>query len=195
MNETLETFLLAWIPLFVAIDPLGMAPVFLGITAEIEPDARNKVANQATMTALLAGVGFMIAGEFVLRALGITVSDFQIAGGLILLVIAAGHLIGADVVTVAEKEDLGVVPLGLPLIAGPAMFTTLLILMHSVGVAHTLAALTLNLLLLNLAFRAGRKLERLFGTTGLRAVSKVISLFLAAYAVSIIRQGVQAIPG
>jgi multiple antibiotic resistance protein len=193
MPDWLEKFLLAWIPLFVAIDPVGLIPVFLGMTEGIEPARRRRISNQAIWTAASVAVGFMFLGKASFRALGISVEDFKVAGGLILLVLASRELLRTDSRRAQLPEDFGVVPLGLPLIAGPATLTTLLILMDSVGVGFALAALLLNLVIVTLAFAFAETLARGIGLTGLRAISKIIALLLAAIAVSMIRRGLQSI--
>ena len=193
MLEFLNGFLLAWIPLFVAIDPLGMVPVFMGLTAGADAGERKRVANQAVLTAAAVCVGFMLLGKLVFQALGITQADFQIAGGVILLALAAKDLLTAQDKPAQGLSDAGVVPLGLPLIAGPATITALLILMDSSGWAMTLAALLTNLALLNLLLRLGDRLSAWLGLRGLRAVSKIVALLLAAFAVSIIRRGLSDI--
>ena len=118
--------------------------------------------------------------------------DFKIAGGLILFVLASRDLVRTDGGPQVLPDDFGIVPLGLPLIAGPATLTTLLILMDSVGANYALAALVLNLLVVALAFYFAEGLVRIVGQTGLRAISKIIALLLAAIAVSMIRRGWQS---
>lgn len=189
----IEQFLLAWIPLFVALDPLGMIPLFLGLTSDLSPQERRQVARQATLTAAAVAVGFMLLGKAVFTALGIGVADFQIAGGLVLLVLAGRDLVAPERVEPARGPDPGVVPLGLPLIAGPGLLTALLILMDGPGFLPTLLALAVNLALVHLALRYGARLARLVSLRGLRALSKVIALLLAAFAVSMIRRGWQSL--
>lgn len=186
----LRHFVQAWIPLFVAIDPPGVAPLFLGITQGIDPAERRRIANQATITAALVAVGFLFLGELALRALGISLADFQVAGGLILLGLAYRDMLGGlDDAGPARREDVGVVPLGTPLIAGPATLTVLLVQARSVGLTATLLALLANLALVLLAFRHSDRLARFVGVRGLRATARIIALFLAAIAVHMIRQG------
>ena len=175
----------------MAMDPIGLVPLFVGMTDGIAPARRQRVAHQATLTAALVAVGFMFLGRAVFHALGITVGDFKMAGGLILLVLAARDLLRTDNKTPPLAEDFGVVPLGLPLIVGPATLTTLLILLDLVGTVYTLAALVANLALVVLAFQFSDRLARWIGLTGMRAISKIISLLLAAIAVSMIRRGWQ----
>lgn len=192
MSHWPEKILLAWIPLFVAIDPVGLIPLFLGLTQGVELEERRRIANHATWTATIVAVAFMFLGKFIFRALGITVSDFQVAGGLILFILAAGDLVGVEARTRPLPEDAGIVPLGLPIIAGPAMLTTLLIQVDLAGAGPTLIALLLNMVLVYYGFKYCDYLARWIGTRALRATSKIVALLLAAIAVSMIRRGWRA---
>ena len=191
MTDWLTKFLLAFIPLFVAIDPIGLVAIFLGLGQNIPAERRQKIADQATWTGGLVALGFLLLGQSVFGALGISVSDFQIAGGLILFILAAKDLVQSAAEPEKLPEDFGVVPLGMPLIAGPASITTLLVLAQNqgIGLAVILVALAANLVLVVLALHYSGWLGRKIGGTGLRAISKIISMLLAAIAVSMIRQG------
>ncbi|AOS44017.1 hypothetical protein Verru16b_01078 [Lacunisphaera limnophila] len=193
MLEWFSKFLLAFIPLFVAIDPVGLAAIFLGLGRNVDAAQRQKIANQATWTGGLVALGFLVLGQSIFKAVGISVSDFQIAGGLILFVIAAKDLLSSAAEPEKLPEDFGVVPLGMPLIAGPASITTLLVLAQNqaVGLAVTLVALAVNLALVVLALHYSEWLGRKIGGTGLRAISKIVSMLLAAIAVAMIRQGLR----
>ncbi|MCS7048866.1 MAG: MarC family protein [Verrucomicrobiae bacterium] len=191
--EVLENFLLAFIPLFVAVDPVGVLPLYLGISQGVEPVRRRRIAHQATITALVVAVSFMFLGKWIFRMMNITVPDFQIAGGLILLALATYDMVVGSSPVAARGEEFGVVPLGLPLIVGPATLTTLVIVMDSVGTGYALAGLLTNLALVNLSFRFSDTIARWIGLPGLRAISKITSLLLAAIAVSMIRRGAQAV--
>ena len=190
MPPYLESFLKAFIPLFVAIDPIGLAAIFLAMGAGVPVERKKKIANQAAWTGGLVALLFLFLGQTIFAALGITVSDFQIAGGLILFILAARDLIHSAAEEPTKlADDFGVVPLGMPLIAGPASITTLILLAQTLGTKITLLALAVNLVLVVLAFVLSDRLSRLVGTTGLRAISKIVSLLLAAIAVSMIRRG------
>lgn len=193
MMTWLESLPLAFIPLFVAIDPIGLVPLFMGLTKDIGPTRFRKVINQASITAAGVCIGFMLLGKAIFTALGITISDFQVAGGLILLGFAAKDLLGmgSHAAELAPEEDVGVVPLGMPLIAGPAAITTLLSTMDTVGVSQSLVALALNLLLVNLAFRNSDRIAEFIGITGMKAIAKIIGLLLTAIAVNMIRRGLE----
>lgn len=188
-----ESFLKAFIPLFVAIDPVGLAAIFLAMGAGVPAERRRKIANQATWTGGLVALLFLFLGQTIFSALGITVSDFQIAGGLILFILAARDLIHSAAEEPAKlADDFGVVPLGMPLIAGPASITTLILLAQTVGWMPTLLALAVNLVLVVLAFAYSDLIGRKIGATGMRAISKIIALLLAAIAVNMIRQGLKS---
>ncbi len=189
MPALLEKFLLAFIPLFVAIDPVGLVPFFLGMTHGLARPQRERVAWQAIITAAAVAIGFMLLGRWTFNVLGISVGDFQIAGGAILLILASRELLRPRMTDEPLPEDFGVVPLGLPFIAGPATLTTLLSLTDTVGFRLTLTALVANLIVVALAVRYADWLAAKFTRTGMRAVSKIIAMLLAAIAVRMIRRG------
>ncbi|NBR08236.1 MAG: MarC family protein [Opitutaceae bacterium] len=191
MIEALAKFLQAFIPLFVAIDPIGLVAIFLGLGKNVAPAQRQKIADQATWTGGLVALGFLFLGQNVFKAVGISVSDFQIAGGLILFILAAKDLIQSATEPEKLPEDFGVVPLGMPLIAGPASITTLLVLAQTqaIGLGVTLVALVVNLGIVVFAFHYSVWLGRKISATGLRAISKIVSMLLAAIAVNMIRRG------
>jgi multiple antibiotic resistance protein len=193
MPDWLSKFLQAFIPLFVAIDPIGLAAIFLGLGQNVAAERRQKIADQAIWTGGLVALGFLFLGKSIFAALGISVGDFQIAGGLILFILAAKDLVQSPSEPEKLPEDFGVVPLGMPLIAGPASITTLLVLAQTerIGLVITLAALVVNLILVVLALHYSEWLGRKIGATGMRAISKIISMLLAAIAVSMIRQGIR----
>src|SRR6266481_7069775 len=151
MQPYLEKFLLAFIPLFVAIDPIGLVAIFLGLGGHVDAKRRQVEGTLGLITSLAVSIGFIFLGKVIFRALGITVSDFQIAGGLILLGIAVRELLDLGERGKYAGEAFGVVPLGMPLIAGPALLTALLLLVDSVGLVFTLASLLVNLAMVALA--------------------------------------------
>lgn len=191
MPVWLDKFLQAFIPMFVAIDPVGLAAIFLGLGQGIPQRQRQVIARQATITGGLIALLFLFLGTSIFKAVGISVTDFQIAGGLILFILAARDLTHSAAEPEKLPPDFGVVPLGMPLIAGPALITTLLLVAQNHGMRYSLAALLANLVLIVLAFAYSDRLGRLIGPTGMRAISKIISMLLAAIAVAMIRQGLK----
>ena len=190
MPEALAKFVQAFIPLFIAIDPIGLAAIFLALGSGVPLEQRRRIAKQAAWTGGGVALLFLLLGQTIFSALGITTSDFQIAGGLILFIIAARDIMHSAAEEPTKlADDFGVVPLGMPLIAGPASITTLILLAQTVGVWVALAALAVNLVLVVLVFAYSEHLGRWIGQTGMRAISKIVSLLLAAIAVNMIRQG------
>src|SRR5216110_3988524 len=175
--------------MFVAIDPIGLVALFLGLGTSASHEHRKRQALLGLLTGLLVSIGFIFLGKGIFAALGITVADFQVAGGLILLALAVRELVGYGRADRDTDNEFGVVPLGMPLIAGPALLTALLILVDSVGVVFTLISLLVNLALVAIAFWNADLVARWMGRQGLRGVSKIVALLLAAIAVSLIRRG------
>ena len=187
----IEKFLFAFIPVFVAIDPIGLVALFMGLGTGAAPEKRKHQAFLGIVTGLCVSVGFIFLGKIIFAALGITVADFQVAGGLILLVLAVRELVDIGPHDRGGSDEFGIVPLGMPLIAGPALLTALLILIDSVGIVYTLASLIVNLAIVAIALCNAERFARLMGKQGLRGVSKLIALLLAAIAISLIRRGWQ----
>ena len=188
--DLVQKFLQCFIPLFVTIDPIGLAAIFMALGRDVPVDRRKKIATQATWTGGIVALLFLLLGRSIFIAIGIGEGDFEIAGGLILFILASRDLVQSpSQEKMSLPEDFGIVPLGMPLIAGPATITTLLVISQSFGLTMTLIALAGNLGLVALAFAVSERLERMIGQTGLRAVSKIIALLLAAIAVHIVRRG------
>ena len=191
MSALLQHFLVTFIPLFVALDPIGLVPIYLGMAQGTPRERRNLVVNEAVLTGLLIAVIFLFLGRFIFHSLQITDNDFRIAGGLILFGLAAQDILYTDQRSSEIKQDFGVVPLGMPLIAGPATLTALLTLVDSSGVPMTLVSLLVNLLLVLVTLRTATRLETLLGLRTMRAFSKIVALLLAAIAVNLVRRGLQ----
>lgn len=189
LTSMVHKFFVAFIPIFVAIDPIGLVAVFMGLAGNASHEQRQREGFTGIVTALCVSVGFVFLGKIIFTALGITVADFQVAGGLILLGLAGRELLNVAPASREATDDFGVVPLGMPLIAGPALLTALLILVDTVGLVFTVAALLVNLALVVVAFRNADFVARWMGRQGLRGVSKIVALLLAAIAVSLIRRG------
>ena len=190
MHTFFRDFFEAFIPLFVAIDPFGMVPIFLAVTATMTPKQRRRVTFEAVGAATIIALSFMFLGHAIFRFLSITEDDFRIAGGILLLVLAIMDLLIPGKPAVDEPHIVGIVPLAMPLIAGPATLTTTLVLTGRHGYAATALALAVNFLLLLAALLASGWIARLVGVNALRALSKLVMVFLAAIAVNLIRVGV-----
>jgi multiple antibiotic resistance protein len=187
---TLEIFLLSFIPLFVAIDIIGTTPLYLGFIHDISDKERKKLSLEALLTAFIIAIIFLVFGKLVLRFIGITIDDFRIAGGIILLIISVSDIVGTSTGRRNPGTNIGVVPLGVPLIMGPAALTTIIILVDNFGYLPTILSMVLNFIIVGLVLTNARWLIRIIGEGGTRAFAKIASLFLAAIAVMMIRVGV-----
>ncbi len=188
--DLLQPFLLSVIPILVAVDAPGALPLFVGMTEEMDDAERRRTVRQSILTAFLVTIGFVVLGQAVFAALGIRVVDFMIAGGILLLVIAITDILTAGERRKAPGATFGVVPLGTPLIAGPATLTTALVLVGQYGYLPVVLSLVVNILLAWLVFAQAGRIIRLIGINGSRALAKVASLLLAAIAVKLIRSGI-----
>ena len=190
--DPLRTFLEVFLPLFVAIDPFGLVPLFLAVTFDMTEKQRREVTFQAVAAATLISFAFMFLGQQIFHFLAITDNDFRIAGGILLLVLSILDLVHSGKPTVHEAEIVGIVPLAMPLIAGPATLTTALVLATrpSYGYALTALGLALNFLILLVAMLLATRIQKLVGANTLRAFSKLVMVLLAAIAVNFIRQGI-----
>jgi len=193
MIEVLKSLPLTFIPLFVAIDIFGILPIFTSLTVEMSTDEKRAVIRDSTITALIVSMVFVALGEGVFSILGITVDDFKIAGGLVLLVLAIIELIRPSGSRRDQEETIGVVPIGVPLIVGPAVLTTLIVLIDHYGIAPTVISLVVNLVIVWIGLTASREITRFIGKNGILAISKVMALLLAAIAVMMIRLGIEGI--
>lgn len=187
----MDTFLLCFIPLFVAVDAIGLVPLFVSLTEEIPRRKVRRIILQSVVTAGGVALLFLWFGPAVLAYLGITVPDFMIAGGILLLVISLSDLLtGEKNLHKPDPDSLGAVPMGVPMITGPAVLTTCILLANTHGKPLTAAAVSANVLLAGAVFWFAMPITVVLGRTGTRVLSKIASLLLTAIAVMLIRRGV-----
>ena len=187
--EHWQNFPLAFIPLFVAIDVIGILPIFMSLVEGVEKPQKARFINQSVITALSVSIGFLAVGKFVFSILGIEIYDFKIAGGLLLLVFAINDLLFSEKSKKTITSTMGVVPLGIPLIVGPAVLTTIIVTVDTYGYIPTITSLAVNLFIVWIVFLKSNFIYRVMGEGGSKAFAKVASLLLAAIAVMMIRRG------
>jgi multiple antibiotic resistance protein len=190
----MSRFTFAFMPMFVAMDPFGGFPYFLALTAYSRPDDWIRVLFTAIVTAAFALFAFLEAGHTLLNVMGITLHDFEVAGGVVILALAISDLLSKsstnqEALSQQSTRNVGVVPIGIPLLAGPAAFTTEILLLHHVGPWLTLVSIALNLLLTAVFFYTGRSISRFMNPAILEAIGRFAGLLLAAYGVMMIREG------
>jgi len=184
-----KQILLSFIPIFFAVDAVGVLPIFVSLVEGMEPSQRTKIIIQSMFTALCLAVGFIFLGKGVFKLLGITVGDFMVAGGAILFCLAITDIINPLKKRRIPSPELGAVPLGTPLIVGPAVLTTSLVIHSQYGLSATLISVLANILLAGIIFSLSSVLIRALGEAGSKAISKIMSLLLAAIGVMLIRKG------
>lgn len=191
-------YVLSFIPIFVAVDAIGNIPLFVSLVEGATKKQRQKIIIDSITTATIVAILFMFVGKWVLRLIGITIADFQIAGGLLLFVISVKLLLpGATKTFLSDghDKDVGVFPLGTPLITGPAVLTTTLMMLDSFGVSATFVSLVLNMLIVWLTLVKADFIINLMGRSGTRAFSKIMYILLAAIGVMMARRGIIGVVG
>jgi multiple antibiotic resistance protein len=198
MMSFLKPYVLAFIPIFVAVDAIGNIPLFVALTEGINRRQRKTVIVESVSTAAAMAVLFMLIGKWVFLVLGITISDFQIAGGGLLFIIALRLLFtpARSIVSLERhSKDIGVFPLGTPLITGPAVLTTTLMMLDSHGLIPTFISLSLNMLIVWITLEKAEVIMGFFGAAGTRAFSKIMYILLAAIGVMLMRRGIVGVLG
>ncbi len=187
----MDDFWFCFFPMFVAVDAVGILPLFMHLTEGVERLAVRKVIVQSMITALVVALVFLALGRWIFQYLGITVADFLIAGGILLFTISV-----IDIITVEKRiaqvdaDSLGAVPIGVPLIVGPAVLTTIFVLVGEYGIMPTVAATVVNIVIAGGVFWLAAPIYRILGRSGSRALSKLAGILLAAIAVMMVRKGI-----
>ncbi|MCX7857001.1 MAG: MarC family protein [Deltaproteobacteria bacterium] len=184
---------LPFIPFFVALDPIGILPIFVSLTKDMDERDRRAIVNVSILTAALAGVGFLLFGRWVFKLLGITVSDFKVAGGILLFIIAIVDILFPEKTRSFPKESLGVVPVGIPLIVGPGVLTVILISASSYGYFSTVLCFLMNILIVRLVFLNSTWIMRILKEGGTKGLGKLFSIILAAFSIMMVRSGIMEI--
>ena len=186
----MKEFLLAFIPIFVTVDAIGTLPIFYALTQGLSSEDKRRIIMQSVVTALCLAVGFIFLGKAIFKFLGITIADFMVAGGAVLFCIAIVELVRPGRQRRMSADELGAVPIGTPLVVGPAVLTTSLMLVDQYGLAETLISILLNISLAGIIFSFSDQLIKFLGKGGSSALSRVMALLLAAIAVMMIRKGI-----
>jgi multiple antibiotic resistance protein len=184
-----ENFVLTFVPLFIVIDAFGNLPFVITMGEGREKQERRRMVHLAVVTATIVGLIFLFFGQFILNVLDISVGSFAIAGGIILLVLSITYMTTGHMVTTIKEEMVAVVPIGTPLTVGPATITTLILLALQYNIYMVLISFALNMLITWIIFLLSHWIAGFMGEGGIRAISRVFSLLLAAIAVSMVIRG------
>jgi multiple antibiotic resistance protein len=189
--------LLALSSIFFLVDPFAALPTFLAVTAGADKQRRRGMAWKASLTAWVVLSAFALAGQYIFHLFGITLPAFEIAGGIILLLIGLDMLnarrsqtqeTGPEAEAAAEKEDAGIVPLGIPMLAGPGSITSVMVLVGQAQgrwslLGAILASIAITAVVCYLVLGNSDRVARALGETGIRILVRIMGLLLVALAV------------
>lgn len=194
----LHTFWLTFVAIFVALDIIGTLPMYVSMTHGLSKPKKQEVVDTSMLVATGVAFAFIFVGDGIFKSLNITIFDFKIAGGLVLLLVSLADLLAGPESVNSDRASgsTGIVPLAVPLITGPGVIATLILQVRSAGYILTIAAFLINYLLAWVVLRNSDRVTRLIGKDGTVVVSKIAALLLAAIAVAMIRSGIyQAVEG
>lgn len=188
--------LLALSSIFFLVDPFAALPTFLAVTADQNPAKRVRTARKASLTAWIILSGFAAAGQYIFKMFGITLPAFEIAGGIILLLIGLDMLEAKrsptqestdDTEDAAHKDDAGIVPMGIPMLAGPGAITSVMVLVgQAQDLRENLAIFGAILITCGISFLvlgSAARVAKTMGDTGIRILVRIMGLLLVALAV------------
>jgi multiple antibiotic resistance protein len=197
--------LLAFSSVFFLVDPFAAIPSFLAITENADPVRRKRMARKGALTAFIVLTTFAFAGQLIFRMFGITLPAFEIAGGLILLLIGLDMLEArrsptqethGDTEEATAKEDAGIVPLGIPMLAGPGAISSVMVLVGQVPtlfgwqMGAILGSITITAAVTYFVLAAASRVRQVMGETGIRILVRIMGLLLVALAMQYFVNGI-----
>jgi multiple antibiotic resistance protein len=182
----------ATVALFIIVDPIGLVPVFSNITRTMSAVDRAKMFRVVTYTGASLLTAFALVGQELLALFGIILPSFQIAGGLLLLLLSLDILFrGQRFARPGSHEDIGVIPIAFPLLVGPGAITTTMIALGAYGILVTLGSIVIVMLLTWMVMKQTDRIHRFLGKTGSAVIAQVIGVFIAAIAIQYVLAGIQ----
>ncbi|MCE4628390.1 MAG: MarC family protein [Desulfurococcales archaeon] len=179
-----------FIMLFIVLDPIGITPYYQAIISRLPRDERTRVLRKALAAALSMLLAFTILGDYLFKLLDVGIGDFQIAAGIILLIYAVSSIFEIQIGMPRSSESVAIFPLATPLLAGPGAITTLIYIKYRYGIVTAVASSVVNILVAYPILAASTLLLRVLGRHGSLFIDKFMSMVLAGFAVSIIRDGI-----
>ncbi|MEM4590440.1 MAG: MarC family protein [Nitrososphaerota archaeon] len=187
----IEELLKATIILFVVVDPVGNVPILVELTRGVEREARRRVFNQAVLVGSSLLLVFAFAGQQILALFNISLYSFMIAGGILFLFLALQILIYGGEKLLAKSGDVGVFPIGFPLLVGPGSITTTMITINASGQIVAILSVLIVMFLTWVILRGIDKLYDFLGRTGADVIARVLAVILAAVAIEYILSGMR----
>lgn len=189
ISSELHDFARATMALFIILDPVGLLPLVAALTAGMETAARQTILYKSALVAYVLLLVLTFTAKAVFGLYGIQIADFQIAGGVILFLVALHTINQRHWDEGYSSRDAGIVPIACPLLIGPGAIAAGIFMLDSYGVGVTLAAVTAAFAAVFVTFRFTGVLFRVLGQTGAGVVARLMGMLLAAIAVQFIRQG------
>lgn len=184
-------FVKASIALFIIVDPLGNIPIFVGLTEKLGEPQRKRVFNVATLVGVVLLLVFAFTGLEILNIFGLSIYSFEVAGGILLLIISIRILVSGSFHEGTESpESIGAVPIAMPLLVGPGAITTTIFNLQAYGIIVTILAVVVVLTVTWVILRFMHSIYRFLGKTGAIVIARVMALFIAAIAIQYILTGV-----
>jgi len=185
----------ATVALFIIVDPIGTVPLFTNLTSSMNPVARNKMFRTVAYVGAALLIAFALVGQQLLALFGITLPSFEIAGGLLLLILSMEILFRRERFAKTESpEDSGVIPIAFPLLVGPGAITTTMITLDAYGLPVALASISIVMFLTWATMKLTPKIHSILGKTGSSVIAQVMGVFIAAIAIQFIITGLQNYP-
>jgi multiple antibiotic resistance protein len=192
--EWLGLYLQGFVTLFIIFDPIGNIPLFQSFTTSFDYEKKRHIINNSVLIALLILVFFAVGGFFILDLFRTSINDFRIAGGILLFILSIEGLLGREEARWMNREDVAVVPLATPLMAGPgAIYTVIYLMQAPYGPAIAFTAMLGNVVVQWLLLFYSDKVLRLIGKTGSTIISRIMAFILSAIAIGMIREGLLVI--
>jgi len=182
-----------YLMLFVVLDPVGILPYYQAVIARLPEEERPRVLRRALIAALAMLLGFALLGDALFSLLGVTMNDFRVAAGIILMIYAVAAIFEVQIGSPGQGESVAIFPLATPLLAGPGSITTVMYIKYVYGLPTAVAATVVNIAIAYPILASSTLLLRLLGRHGALFIDKFMSLILAGFAISIIREGIQGI--
>ena len=194
VDSFLVELLKATVALFVIVDPLGPVPIFANLTKGMNPQEKMRIFRTAAIVGSVLLAVFALVGQELLGLFGITLPSFQIAGGLVLLLLSIEIIFRGervDKLAVASAEETAVFPIAFPLLVGPGAITLTMISLQSNGLVISLVAIVLVMFLSWIVLRLTDRIYKLLGRTGAAVIARLMALFIAAIAIQYVLTGLQ----
>lgn len=180
----------AIIALFIIVDPFGNIPVFIGLTETIPENQRKKLYNTAILVGVILLLVFAFTGQEIFTIFDLSIYSFEVAGGILLLIVAIRILIGGMREKAESPETLGAVPIAIPLLVGPGAITTTIFNLQTYGIVTTILSVIIVLALTWAILRFINQIYRFLGKTGSLVIARVMALLISAIAIQYILTGV-----